>query len=196
MSATGSCYAGITTVKRYLDIDSDDSTHDDFLNDIIPQVGELIEEYTGRIFARKYYSEKIDIKNAFSDTIRVKQYPILSVVAVTDNETAIASTEYLLYNSTGHIKRESIQTLRSTRYREYFRTEGRQMVEVDYYAGFLDIPQGIQLAAKELIAVIFYGRHYSGFKSGKIGSFSFNQFQDDIPPRVRGLLKPYRRVDL
>ena len=196
MSLTGSCYAGLTTLKTYLDIDGDDTTYDNVLNDIIPQIGEMIESFCGRVFAYKYNSEKVDIKNAFNDTFRVKQFPIQSVVALTDNDTLKASTEYFVYEDTGVIKSKNIQTLKSTSYRGYYWTEGRQMVDIDYYSGYLEIPQGIQLAAKELAATIFYGRKYSGFKSGKIGGFSFSVFADEIPPRVRGLLMPYRRCEI
>jgi len=199
MSLTGGCYAGITTVKHYLDIDDDDSTYDNVLNDIIPQVGEMIESFCGRIFAIKYNSEKIDIKIANNDSFKVKQYPIQSVVALTDNDNSVASTEFLVYGSEGVIKSKNLSSktqYQNTGYNYSYWTEGRQMIDIDYYSGFLEIPQGVQLAAKELIASIFYGRKYSGFKSGKIGGFSFSVFKDEIPPRVKGLLKPYCRVEI
>ena len=187
---------GLTDVKSFLGIDSTDTTYDTVLTSLIQGVSDLVREYCGRTFDYGTYNETLDIDYDFTDRIILAEYPVHSVVALTDYNTAISSDYYVLDSDLGIIKLKRVYKLyeRGSIYK-YFR-KGVAHIQVTYIAGMTpDYDEGLKLAVKTLVAEYYNTRSKIGIQSERIGNYGYTlrvrRKGELFPPQVEALLQPY-----
>lgn len=190
----------LAELKAWLTIDSGDTTQDAILNQIIPAVNEIIEDYCETSFAESTVTNEVhDCSKA--DAITVEGWPITSVQAVrlyceTDGTggTTLETSQYFV--------REEEIVLRWLNV-----PRGRGLVAVDYKYGFAAVPEKVKLAAKitaegyyrmnarKSVGItskskegesINYSKSWSGGAPGTKGA--------GIPLEAIGLLQDYRDI--
>lgn len=180
---------GISDVLTYIELSS--GVANTLIQLLIVDYSKQVNEFCGRDFEQRNYNEKFDIEGATEKTIRLNNTPVTSVVALTDNGSLIAASDYHVY-ARGKITLDS----------DYF-TEGPQEVEASYVAGFTPVPADIQLAVSRLIEEDYYGRkaRHKGFQAEKIVEYSYRlpdmqRFKDTkgYPPDVYATLMNYKIV--
>lgn len=175
---------GVSEVKEYLRITT--TEYDPLLMELCDNVSNFIRRYCSRDFVIGTFTELIDIEDESQNAFLVGTIPLVSVVAITDNGTALASSDYLVYPVTGFIKRK-----------DNYWTQGDQTVEITYIAG-LTVPSSIKLAAKEIIGGYFNSAG-SNLESERIGRYEYtkdtkNMSIDGIPLTAQVILKYFQRV--
>jgi hypothetical protein len=179
----------LTSLERVKDYLRDTGTENDpWYEQMIGAVTDAVQSYCDRLFAEAAYSEKYDGNG--KDQLRLKQYPISAVTSLAIDDDAVDLTdadEYQLYADEGII---------CLPYGIF--SKGRRNVEVAYTAGYSTIPEDLEQAVIEWIALKWHERQENRIgitnKGGNVaGSLSFAQ--DDIPPEVRKILDLYRRLD-
>ena len=194
-------FVTLKEAKRFLKIDESETKFDAIINELRTGYSKGIQNWTGRDIVSTTYNEYFDI--GYQQTsIKLKQYPVTSVVAMTHNGVAqTENTDFYVYESSGIIKKKASNTI-ITSYRtlynvDYF-IEGLRTVSVCYVAGWAStaIPDDIKLATNMLIYELHYDRDSGTVKSQSIGGDSVTRFdlKNGMPPGVEGLLKPYVSV--
>ena len=178
----------VSEAKEYLGIT--DATYDDVLDALCEGYSDLVRSLCGREFDYDTYSEKIDIYDEQTDTVVVRETPLHSVVALTDNGNAVSTDEYLVNETEGSIKLKS----------GVF-TYGYGKVEVTYVAGYTpSYPDGLKLLVKILVAEDFNMRSHHGMSSEKIGDYSLTlrvrRKGEYLPPQAQILIEQYKRMIL
>jgi len=173
---------GLTDTMGYLGLGNVAGTTQDLIVDLINRGSKIIESYCNRTFAAFTYTEEIDVNDEFMDTLILKQYPIISVVALTDYTTVVESNYYVVYADDGIVKLSSLyESLYG--YNKYF-TQGYQYAKITYRAGYEAMPQDLGQACIELVQFLYNERTDTGFESEKIGDYSYRRRGRD-PGRAR-----------
>jgi len=181
----------LENVKLFLGItDADDDT---LLGEILEGVSSAIETDLGRPIALGTYSEIFDIDNDYTDEINLKNYPVNSVVALTDNGVLLTHNTHYYWTTYGYIMRLPKSSMLNES--GYF-TVGARKVEVTYVAGYAEIPSDIQLITKKIVGQVYENREGGSFQHEKIGDYSYSLLEtaavaDSFLDRV---LKRYRRI--
>src|SRR3989304_8183218 len=129
------------------------SSEDGRITAVIEGVSDLVSKYIHRDLEFNAFDEYFDIEDFDVDTIKVRNFPIVSVVGLTDNGNLVDISKYKVY------KREGVIVLKERTYvSQYYRnhdffTKGAQTVSVSYWGGFELIPDSLQLAVKNLGSV-------------------------------------------
>lgn len=162
---------GLETFKTYAGITG--TSEDGKITAIIEGVSDVIEKYCHRQFSYGSYDQKWDIWDFDEDTVQVDNWPIISVVALTDNGTAVSSDKYHIYKKEGIISLVE-QTYISQHYRrdQYF-TRGHRMVSATYFGGYQDIPNALQLATKMVVSRLYNNSGKEEMESESIGDYKY-----------------------
>ena len=186
----------LSDMKDYLGITS--TSYDTLLNSLIEGFSDLAREYCGRTFDYDTYNETLDIDYDFMDRIILAEYPVDTVVAVTDYDTLVSSDYYYVDSDIGVIKlKESYRTTNyyTRTYSTPFFTRGLARIKVCYTAGYTPYPQGLQLAVKILVAEEYNARRKTGYQSESIGNYKYTlrvrRKGEIFPPRAEALLQQY-----
>jgi len=162
------------------------STHDVVLSTLITEVSSLIEGYCGRNFAAATHLDYFDIIDSNTDTVVTSHYPIIEVYSVYDDGSLLDPDVYHLYLDTGRIRLLNDRCF----------TRGAAGVSVSYYAGYLTVPEDLDLAAQLWVSAMFSRRKAIAFLREKIGDYSYQvpRVVEGPPSEVEVILKRYKRI--
>jgi hypothetical protein len=182
----------LEAVKRFIGIT--DTTNDVLLGELLDGVSASIETDLRRHIALGTYSDKFDIDYDYTEDLQLGEYPIQSIVALTDNGVLLTENTHYYWTEAGYIRRLSKGTTLSVS--GYFFTVGAQIVEVTWVAGYEPIPDDIQLIAKKLVSQIYNTGDAGPYQSEKIGDYSYKVLQDMKigDPFLESTLNRYRKV--
>lgn len=174
----------LAEVRGYLSLAA--GVADTTLQMLITNYSGVVNNFCGRDFEIKSFYEEVDIEGATEQSIKLSNLPIVSVVALTDNGSLVASDDYHVYRQ-GRISLES----------DYF-TEGFKKVSVSYVAGFTPVPADIKLAVEKLISIDYKTGKRRGFVAEKIGDYSYRMpdmsRSAGFPPEVEQTLRQYKII--
>lgn len=176
--------ADLTTldkVKRFLNKDETETTHDAVLQDLITAASAAVETYTARKFTQDSYTELYD--GTGLPHLVLRQAPVASVTSVKLDGQELPADDYAVYGQTGVLRRKT-----------GYWPEGVQNIEVSYTAGYASVPPDVEQAAILLVAA-WYKTDISDF-SNLLSEAGGVIRPEAMPSRVRALLEPYRRVFL
>lgn len=182
-------------VKLFLGITT--TTDDELLGIILDGVSDAIETDCGRAIALGTYNEKYDITQDYVDNIQLNNYPVISVVALTDNTVLLTVDTQYYWNKYGWVQRLPMGGVQDTgrTIAGYF-TIGYQKVAVMYTAGYDPIPDDVQLVCMKLTAQVYNVKDTGSYESEKIGDYSYKTLTEAkiSDPFLESVLKRYRRV--
>ena len=178
-------------MRQYLNItDSDDTSMDNELTSLLDECNDFIKrEALGleNILNTTYTDEYYDGNG--TPYLYIDNKPIVSVTSLTnDNDVSYGTenTDFYVYGDEGYIQLSSSTFGR-----------GLHNVKVTYQAGWGDVrtnvPLPIKLALKKWAAAIYKGDvvdYSSRFEEGSYANIS----NEGMPPGVRQLLAPYRKL--
>jgi hypothetical protein len=143
-----------------------DSSYDDFLNQQLQYISEVVENYCGRQFESKAYVQTYYAEDYYNveKALKLYNYPVSTVTFIKEDGATIALSEYRIHYPTGTITKP-----------EYF-FAGVDKVEVSYTAGYLNIPAPI----KQVVMAIVEER-FNKKKSGAALNFGSDVQSVSIP---------------
>jgi len=170
----------IDDVKEFLGLsDVDDSDHELFRK-LINQSSSFIEKETDRNLVAQDYDPDTDYENARYDgtgkkKLHLRQYPINSVTTlVISGDTVTAATDTDYYGSTGYV----IYKSRGMLFYDYGFDVGIKNVRVTFNAGYTSGTKeldDLKLLCNSLIGWVYSHRKNLGFKSERIGNYSYSR---------------------
>lgn len=191
-----------TEVKTFLNIS--DSTHDDFIEDLIDYVTAQVETLIDNKIVQESITDEVltfpddfDLQPEKYLDLRTekihahtKYYPVASETITYDGSDLTANTDYVLDEDTGFI----------TFYE--FVSDYKEKTTINYTAGYASTPADLKLVALEAIKDVFKGsgtvsRGTSGgeVKSKKVGNFSVT-YADAVSSIMKydSVLTKYKRL--
>lgn len=169
----------LSELKDRLEIST--TEHDDAYEALIDAVSDFIKSYTEYDWVETTYLEKIDGHDLNSIVLSNKPLVELKSLAIGDKEPT--EDEYVVYEKQAIIKLVN----------KYF-NKGSQNVEVEYTAGYSDIPDNIKDICVDLINYKFNQRDYPGIESYSIGDESIKFGKNDIPDEILNQLDNNSKV--
>lgn len=170
-----------------------------------------IESYTGVVFGQELeVTEFYDIDKEGQDSVILEHYPVTEIVYVKDNGETVATTDYMLYEKDGIVALRVDTVLNALFDVPYF-TKGRQMVEVKYKWGYLEVPSEIQLVCALFAADLALGKLKKSISEAevegeKIGEYSVDytkakytlekKIKDDLARAKKEILDKYKTIGL
>ena len=161
------------------------------VTDLITLIDGFIQNYCGHNFiSAPYTSEKYNGDG--TDTLLLKQYPIITVTSIYIDNTLLSSTCYDdttnkvsgLYLNQGKIVLIDGSTF----------TTGTQNIWITYNAGYATIPADISLIATQMICELY--NNPTGVTSERIGQYSVSYgsiAEGKISPRYAAILDKYKK---
>lgn len=191
-----SCLVTIESFRAYsgISVISEDSK----ITGIIEGVSDMVSRYCHRDFGFNAFDENFDIWDFDEDTIHVRNYPIVSVVGLTDDGNLVDPTNYKVYKKEGIISLKERTYVSQYYRRDHFFTKGHQTVEVSYWGGHELIPDSLQLAVKMVSNRIYNDVGSEEMLSEKIGGYSYTKKilnpDEFFTPTERLLLNIHRKI--
>lgn len=182
-------FASRTTMKLLLNIPSSITDHDDVLDVIVDAVDDIVLGEIGlSAGSTQTYTEKIDIdydQNEFSLTYR----PVVSITGLTINSRLqTESTDYYV------TEYGSVRMIPSW----YMLPTGREVIEVEYVAGFTTIPSDLKYAANLIGVQMFNQQAHTGLESEQLGGYRYKMQSGTngsaFPNLARMILAKHRRL--
>lgn len=181
--------------KRYMKIEHDKD--DQLINTLVKSYSKAIQNWTHLSIISDTFSETFDIV-PLQDKIFLNEYPLTSIVAVTNNSVAmVEDTDYYSNYTTGVLTKAPKDAIDVMDYIKDYWYEGYEKVEVTYVAGYAEgsIPDDIQLATMMLVNRAYYDR---GVDDIVVRSMNGERIERatpvrGFPPGVVTLLDPYTR---
>lgn len=179
----------LAEVKTHLDIPSDDESKDARLNQLIPQVSDIVSDYCRDDFEQKEHDP--EWFDGGSEAIWVRHRPIKSIIYLKfDGQTLIENTDFLVYYPIGKIVP---YTAIWRRYPTFRWAGDKKVIEVKYIGGHNGAPSAVKFGCLEWLAVL------SGLKKK---TYTTNDGVEatvtltTIPTDIRNILYAHRRVRL
>lgn len=160
-------YAGITN-----------TTDDSQLSALLGGISDLVERYCHRKFSHNVFSEKFDVWNTDEDTIQVRNPPIVSVVALTDDGALVTSDKYVIYNDEGIISIKDDTFISQSYTRDRFFTKGKRTVHVTYWGAYEEIPDSLSLVVHMATNRLRKRIGKEDKLSEKIGDYAYTRSND------------------
>lgn len=195
------CWTNLTDFKEHLDIDSTDTSKDNFLINVLNAAWKAAVNYIGYDLNVTNYVEYYDGDG--SDTILLEQFPVISITSIYDDtarqfgpETLLQTTDYVFYPKTGKVQKLNSgnqYVVIGIPFSPIVFNKGVQNVQVTYQAGYNPIPYD---AAR---AVILLGAWYAqragteGKNAETLGGKTVQYDAYSIPLWTRQLLLPYKK---
>jgi hypothetical protein len=173
-------------VKLILGIPAGVTQHDSKIDILVDFANQQILDELGLLSADQFYDETLDVETATTYALKLGRSPVISVAALTDNDTAVASADY--YTANGWVKLTGTGAVFST---------GRQKVDINYRAGFATIPADLKFCGDLMAVEAFNKSPHIGLESEKIGSYTYkmaSQAMGPYPAEVQKILAKYRPV--
>jgi len=167
---------GLTVLKEYLSAVGITTTgiSDSALSQLEDQAASQVEGFTGRIFSQANYDEFFDVEDA-EDTLFLRNFPIQSVAALTNDGTLVSAGEMEIYPNEGMIKLADTLIRDRRGNPSPFFVEGKRTVVVTYNAGYTTIPAEIGSVVKNLVARTLGGAGSSGLSGESIGNYRYTR---------------------
>ena len=180
--------------KEYLEID--DTGKDNLLQQLINTASQFIKTETGYEWVKTTYKELIDGER--TETLILTQRPIISVTSLVINGETIDSGNYYIYNEAGMLKRQDVG-IYDVGYTHSFRRgllfpRGQQNIEVQYVAGYDDVPYDLQKAVWSMVNTQLESKNYEGLESYSIGDESIKWRASGLPAEVQQTIMKYKSV--
>lgn len=155
----------VARAKSYLGLPAALTQHDDFLEFLVDAATEEVATRLGLTagLTVNTYTERLDVEDPDQTQIRVAAYPLVSVVALTNNTSLVNPDAYYIHRSKRWI--HMVDDL------AWF-TQGRQKVAITYTAGWATVPEPILHAISATVAFHFNRLPKSGVESERIGAYS------------------------
>ncbi len=191
MNLAANALTTLDQTKSHLGIDLTDTSQDDLLIFFINAASEYVEKACGRKFGKTVYDVKID--GTGTQSIFVSNLPIISIASVTQDCSAVASDQYVIYNESGKIFKDRGWTF------------GNQNIEINYTAGFVlpkdedtqanppvvrTLPFDLELVCIKLAGAAFNKKDAEGIKNASAGNLNVN-FNDGIDKGSESILNTY-----
>lgn len=205
-------FATRAEVKEFIGIDSGNTTYDDFINSMLTNSSSIIKSYLGRDIVQATYTDHYYDGDG-SDTLILRQYPIISVTSLYDDpdrdfgsdslldEDPNGDRDFLIVNK-NEIDNEGI--IRRIQGGIFYK--GKQNIKITYVGGYssANVPADIKQAQIQLVTFFYNNRGNNlNIKSFKLGNYSVT-YKDNanlqnrgivganIPIEIAGLLSTYR----
>jgi len=190
----------VDDVKEFLGLsDVDDSDHELFRK-LINQASAFVEKETDRNLKARDYDPDTDYENARYDgdgtkKLHLRQYPVNSVTTLVCSGTTISAagdTDY--YGSTGYV----IYKSRGMLYYSYGFDSGIKNVRVTYNGGYaagtIELDD-LRMLCNSLVAWVWNRRKNLGFKSERIGNYSYTmaELMKENQMSMMNTINRYRR---
>ena len=173
-------------IKRAVGIPAGVTQHDGYIDDIVGGIDQMIFGHIGvPALTQNVYSETLDIEQS-SHQIRLKNWPLVSVAAITESGSLVAVADYYEIE-------EGFVNLKTTG-RNW--TIGRQTVEITYTAGHADgtFSDVERVATKWAVGELNSDRH-TLLAQEDMGTYKYKVAKDDLimPKAVLQVLQRYMR---
>ena len=182
----------LESVRESLQFEANEIKDDSFLINLINRVSARMENYCGRNFKARYYTEYQDGEG--SPEILLDQYPITYITGIwNDSErlfpstTEISSSDYITYADEGRVRLFNDETVFGN---------SPQCVKICYSGGYDTIPLELELACGEWVCT-FYRRQKDkvhGYMTKAARGASEMVDLQAIPREVKGVLDSYRKA--
>ena len=171
----------LAKVKQYGQIESFE--HDLLLTRMIDAASATIERYCGRTFLQASYIETRDGTGQRRMTLR--NVPVTNVVSVTVNgrdipERPSATGQGFTFDQYG------------VKLTGYDFTDGYDNVAISYTAGYAEVPDDVDMACCELVALRYKTLDRLGVSSKSLAGESISFSQGDFSEPVKRALEQYR----
>jgi len=154
-----------------------------------------IDNYTGTVFGQEIeVAEFYDIDKEGQDSVILEHYPVTSVIYVKDDGETVATADYMLYKKDGIVALRVDTVLNALFDVPYF-TKGRQMVEVKYKWGYVDVPSEIQLVCALMTADLALGKLKKEISEAEVEGEKIGEYSVDYT-KTKYTLEQKIRKDL
>lgn len=157
LSAGQSYLTNLASIRRFLEIASDDVSDDAIFNELVIKASKFIENYCGRVFLSATYTEYYQGNG--SSELMLKNYPVTAITSCYDDPDRVwgASTEVPVADLQISDRVPGLiiyddGTFYDARTNTRFPVEN---VKITYVAGYAVVPQDIELAANLLCAYYY-----------------------------------------
>lgn len=169
----------LESVKGYLKIDESQTNENSLLTDLINACSFTIENYCGRQFKKRVFSEQEYDGNG-RNYLLLEQFPIVSIETVYIDGELLDPGQYKAKKGNGIlIRKNSVWP------------KGDANIAVSYTAGYSEIPYDLELACKHLV-MFYYKSDVASFSTTFQEGFVFRP--EALPSQVKALVAPYKKV--
>ena len=192
-------WVGLEELRQYMELDdTDDRDQDGKLRQALQAAIELVEGYTQRTYGLFQYSEIIQVKD--TDRVKLKKYPINSIVGITATFSITPRDVTNLAN----------EVLSTSLVQFYYRLDSdngivyltdpagfdmpydNMIMGIDYIAGYATVPEPVRQAVLGLAAAINSFACTEGLSMVKIADVNFTPIKELFSGRIGDMLAPYR----
>lgn len=181
---TTNALVSLAEAKTFLKISA--SSEDSVIEDFINRASIWANDYTGRRLKSRSNSDVYDGDG--SDILLLRDYPVNAVTLfqiVDEPVPLIIYEDFSLNAENGIIKTKNGRMI----------TKGFQNVDITYTAGYTTAPETVKEAVLLYVGHL-YRRQYAdqkfGVQSETVGDRTTTYGSDDIIPKAKALLNPYR----
>ena len=187
----------LTSYKKVVGIASTNVDFDFALNTYITSVSQLVKTYCNNSFVDYFSTDKIETFSIdwAQNFVQLTESPVTTIsdvkerTAITENYTALTSTEYYLDNSTDTVYRVD----GGSGYTNF--ATGPGAVQVHYKAGYASIPDDLKLAVIDLVT--YYHKDQSKPRQTIAGASLSNAPSSgsnniDFPDHIKRVLDLYK----
>ncbi len=185
---TANALVSLAEAKTFLKISA--SSEDSVIEDFINRASIWANDYTGRRLKSRSNSDTYDGDG--SDLLLLRDYPLVSITDLRIDDGSYSgappqttSDDYTLNLPSGLIKLKNGVLF----------VKGFQNVDITYTAGYTTAPETVKEAVLLYVGHL-YRRQYAdqkfGVQSETVGDRTTTYGSDDIIPKAKSLLNPYR----
>ena len=148
------------------------------LSNIEYVVAGRIQNYLGRTLSQAVHTQRFDIEDG-DETILLSNFPLQTIVALTNDGSLVATADYLTYSDEGIIKlADKIATVSKRGELSPFFSEGKQTVVITFHAGYTTVPVDIQGVVFNMVGRMLGGSGVSSLSGERIGDYSYTRRPD------------------
>ncbi len=183
-------FCTLNDLKLVLKIDTADTSQDDLLNSIVDASNsEMLSLFNLESTVPTSYANTYDVTDAFSRGMWLYQYPVISITSVSIDGTVIDPSKYYLKHPKGFGLIAGIDD-------NFY--QSTQKIEITHVAGFDPVPASLTRAAVVLAANMYNTEAKTGFKSERIGQYSYTlggegNLASDFPAQTKRALSQWLR---
>lgn len=189
----------LENVKEFIGLASTDTSKDTFLRHLITRASRFIKTYAGREFVSATFSEEVHSGND-RQKLYLDHYPIISVTEVKEDDVALDADEYEVLANEGALFREAgwyggtlaMASVLSTEPDPYAETRN---LKVTYTAGWADVPDDIEQACLQMVALWYTGAGTYGIEHETTpGGYSVTYSKaTGVPEDIKQVLDLYKK---
>ena len=188
----------LDTAKKFLKLSEPSHDEEGILTSLVDEVSAAIEDYCRRKFESASFTEYHN--GSGTRMMMLRQWPITSVTTVTrtkvdaaNTEVSIVAAEYIKDEESGMLIMHAVNHVDSAVW-----VTGQHNYKIVYEAGYSDsdMPKALKAACKIWLNVLFQkaSQNLFAIQSANLGEETLTYANDAIPPQVKHLLIPYRKM--